>query len=867
MNRPYVNKLLWSASALALMTIASQAQAQTAPSAEPSADDAPPAASDIIVTGTRQTGVRASDSAAPISLVGADTLKRVGMPDLTQALQQNLPSFNAQSFGYDAAALTVSAALRGVSPNDTLVLVNGKRRHSTANLAVDSGSPYSGAATADLSLIPVGAIDHVEVLQDGAAAQYGSDAIAGVINIILKKQDHGGSISVTGGQYYAGDGKTASWTINKGLALGDHGYFNITVSQDYHEHTQRGTVDVRYFTPDGHLLPGLNAIAAAGLAGAKDSPNVNHQFGDPNYNIYKGFVNAGYDLGGGVELYGFGSYAHRTSSAYENYRAANVLVGTTSTGQQVVPYPNGFNPREKIVENDYAVTGGLRGSNGGWNWDLSTTYGRDRHQVYTVDSANVDLFQTLQRQSATPIAPETDFYDGSFAATQWTTNLDITHDFDLGLAKPLSLAFGGEYRRETFGIEQGSPSSLYGFGAASYPGFAPTDQGTHARHSYAGYLDIAFNPFENWKIDVAGRYEHYSDFGNNLVGKLTTRYDFSPAFAVRGTVSNGFRAPTLAEEYYSATSVTPNGANVQIPANSPAAKVAGFSPLKPEKSTSFSFGFVAHPVPRLQLTVDAYQIRIRDRIFNSNFLLGSFCSGTPLSCTVVAQGVVDAIRTHGNNIDSSTLNYTGVEVFSNGATSRTRGVEATLNYASDFGDFGRVDWSAGFSYNKTDITDMKLLPAQVSNAAFGQTQLLGPLALSSLTTATPRVKVVLGALLTHDKWTFNLRDTIYGSTSQIFSRDGTGNSGASGPATVGRIGTTSITDLEVGYSFTRSLKLAVGANNLFDHSPPTMPNVTLAGAPNQPLPADGHNVLNFPLPFAPWGINGGYYYARATLSF
>jgi len=871
MSKSNISRLLLSASLLALTGVASQAQAQ-AEQANPPASatgEAPAANTDIIVTGTRQTGVRASDSAAPISIVGGDTLKRVGQPDLNLALQQNLPSFNAQSFGYDSAALTVSAALRGLNPNDTLVLVNGKRRHATANLAVDTGSPYSGAAAADLSLIPLNAIDHVEVLQDGAAAQYGSDAIAGVINLILRKQDHGGSISITGGQYYAGDGKTGSWSINKGLSLGESGYLNLTVEQTYHDYSQRGGPDARFYTAGGNLLPGLSTLNAAGLGGALDSPNVNHQFGDPRYNLYKGFFNAGYDLGGNVELYSFGSYAHRVASAYENYRAPDIVVGTTSNGTQVVPFPNGFNPREKIVENDYAIAGGLRGDLGPWHWDLSSSYGRDKHDVHTIGSANVSLYQNLQAQSATALAPQTSFDDGSFTSSEWSNNLDITRDIDIGLKKPVSLAFGGEIRRETFAIQQGSPASLYGFGAASYPGFAPTDEGSHSRNNYAGYVDIAINPVEQWKIDLAGRYEHYSDFGNNAVGKLTTRYDFSPAFAIRGTVSNGFRAPTLPEEFYSATAVTPNAAAVQLPSNSSAARVAGFSALKPEKSTNFSAGIVLHPVPRLQLTLDAYQITIRDRILNSSLLLGSFCGtpGVPASCAVISQGVIDAISAHGNNIDATNLNYTFISIFSNGANTRTRGIEATLNYASDFDDVGHVDWSAGFSYNRTNVTKLKALPTAVANAAFGQTQLLGPEALSAFTDATPRVKVTLGALFTSGKWTINLHDTVYGETSMIVSRDGTGNSQPGNPATLARIGTTSITDLEVGYNATRKLKFAIGATNLFDHSPPNMPNVTNQSAPSQQVPADGHNVLNFPMPFAPWGINGGYYYARATLTF
>lgn len=862
-----MKKLIESVSALAIITAVSPLYAADVPQGESDeSNTANDSLTEVIVTGTRQTGVRASDSAAPIAIVDAGSMSRVGQPDLNQSLQQNLPSFNAQPFGYDAAALTVSAALRGLNPNDTLVLIDGKRRHSTANLAVDNGSPYSGAASVDLGLIPVAAIDHVEVLQDGAAAQYGSDAIGGVINIILKNANEGGVASATGGQYYQGDGDTGSWSINNGFALGQHGFLNVTVEQDYHDFSQRGGPDARYYYANGQLLPTVTGINAQGLPGALDSPDVNHQFGDPRSNLIKSFINAGYNFDGGIQLYSIDSYAHRDASAYENYRAPNVVTGVTSTGVTVVPFPNGFNPREAITEDDYSASLGVRGDLGDWHWDLSSTFGRDRDVVGTVDSANVDLYTTQQAAAATAVVPQTNFADGSFTSSELTNNLDISRDFEIGLPKPLSLAFGAEFRRNTFAIEEGSPSSVFGFGAASYPGFAATDEGSHSRTNSAGYVDIAVNPVTEWKIDLAGRFEHYSDFGNDEVGKFTTRYDLTPEFAVRGTVSNGFRAPTLAEEYYSATNVTPTSANVQLPANSPAAVLAGFRALQPETSMNYSLGIVMHPLDKLQMTLDAYQINIRHRIINSNTLLGSECSA-PNDCSIVSQGVVNAIKAHGNNIDQNDLSYTSISIFSNGASTVTRGVESTANYATDFGDMGHVDWSLGLNYNKTEVEALQPLPAQVTNAAALQTQLLGPASISGLVDATPRIKTVLGAYYTVGPVSINLRDTIYGRTYEVFSLDGTGNSYPGNPATVARIGTTSITDLEIGLSITHQFKIAFGANNLFDKSPPGMPNVASHSAPFQPTPADGHHVLDFPLPFAPWGIDGGYYYGRVTYTF
>jgi iron complex outermembrane receptor protein len=811
------------------------------------------ATGEVIVTGTRQVGVKAVDSAAPIQVVGGGALKRVGQPDLIQALAQNLPSFNAQALGADTANLTLSAALRGLNPNDTLVLVDGKRRHGTGNLAVDGGSPYQGAATTDLSFIPVGAIDHVEVLQDGAAAQYGTDAIAGVVNFILKDTDHGGSLSATGGQYYQGDGATGAWSFNKGFALSDRGFVNVTGEERYHDFSQRGGADRRYFNQNGSLASGLAAVNATGIPASPGAPDVNRIVGDSAYNIYNVFYNAGYDLGAGVQAYSFGSYGHRTASSYENYRPPNKVSGVDTSGVTVYPFPEGFSPREALHEDDFSVTGGVKGAVLGWSWDLSTTYGQDKDQIYTINSANAQLFTALQSVSATPVLAQTTFYDGAFTNSEWTGNLDVNRSFAVGLASPLNVAWGGEVRRDTFTIGEGDAASIFSAGAQSYPGFQPTDAATHHRTNYAGYVDLAVDPITDLHVDLAGRYEHYSDFGDATVGKLTARYDFNSAIAIRGTVSTGFRAPTLAEEFYSATNVSPTSATVQLPANSPAALAAGFSPLKPEKSDNYSIGFVVHPIDKLQVALDAYEIDITDRIVGSGFLLAT------LGNTTVSQGVKNAIALHGNQLDSG-LSYTGISIFTNGADTRTRGVELTASYASDFGDLGHVDWSAGFNYNETTVTKQAQLPAIVTNAAFGQTSILGPSALSALTTATPKEKVILGAYWTQAKWSVNLRETIYGQTSEIVSLSGTGVNGLTE-----RIGVTGITDLDVGYKVTSALKLDIGANNLFDTKPPSRPNVPNGSGGVRP--ADGSNVYDAPMGFSPFGINGGYYYGRVTYSF
>jgi iron complex outermembrane receptor protein len=830
--------LLAGASLLPMLILTGAAHA-----ADANAAGASVAVGEVIVTGTRQTGVKAADSAAPIVMVGADALKRVAQPDLITSLEQNLPSFNSEGYGQDTAALVLTADLRGLNPNDTLVLVDGKRRHPTSNLHVDPG-PFQGAASADLGLIPIGAIDHIEVLEDGAAAQYGTDAIAGVINIILKKGT-AGSLSVTAGQYYEGDGKTGAWSLNKGFDLGGRGFINLTAEERYHGFSQRGSCDSRVSNvpPACDLKAGLPSEDTTGVPLTPGYPFENRIYGDTQSTIYNGLYNAGYDLGGGVELYSFGTYSHRIASAYENYRKPDRvtrMVGNTL----VVPFPIGFSPREETREDDFSVTGGLKGEAAGWNWDLSTSYGRDKNDIFTINSANASLF------ADTGFTP-TNFHDGSFTGWQWTNNLDIDRAFDVGMATPLNVAFGGEIRKDSFGITSGDAGSIYKEGSQSYPGFQPTDAATHSRTNYAAYIDFAADPIANLKIDLAGRFEHYTDFGDATSGKLTARYDFTPAIAIRGTVSTGFRAPTLAEEFYSATNVAPTFAVVNLPPNSAAAAAAGFGPLKPEKSDNYSVGFVTHPMDRMQFTVDAYEIDIRDRIINTGTLVGQ--SGN----SIVSQGVLDAIAAHGNVLDPS-VTFVGIAVFTNGANTRTRGVEATLTYASDFGDLGHVDWSASFNYNETTLTKLAPLPAIVASPAFGQTSLVSPTSLSYLTTAEPKEKLILGAYWTLGRVSVNVRETIYGPTSVIFAPNGAGI----GPnATNVRIGTTGITDLSLGYDLFHNLKLEAGANNLFDHRPPVIPFLPGVGL------ADGNNVYDEPAQFSPFGIDGGYYYVRATYAF
>ena len=805
-------------SAFALAAALAAIHASAAQAAEAATSGAVDA---IIVTGTRVTGLRAIDSAAPVEVLDSNALTRTGRPDLLQALNQTLPSFNVQAFGGDASNLKLSARLRGLSPNHTLVLVNGKRRHGASSLTV-SASGFSGAAAADLSFIPAASIDHVEVLQDGAAAQYGTDAIAGVINIIQKRNSSGGSLSSTLGAYYKGDGRTGDVSANLGLGGSSGGYLNLTGEYRHHGYSDRGGPDQRVFSATNRANPALPLLPGY--------PHLNAIYGDAKYDLYLATYDAGYTLGS-VDLYSFGSYGHRLGDSRQNYRFPNIAPAI---------WPQGFTPRIRTDEDDLSFTGGATGKlGGGWSWDLSSTWGQDKNVMSTLNSVNTSLV------ADTGTSP-TDFHDGDFIFSQWTNNLDLRKALEIGAAGPLNVALGAEYRHEMFELRAGDAASRYKTGPQAYPGFSLTDASRHSRDNVAGYVDLAVKPIEPLELDVAGRYEHYNDFGDTTVAKLTGRYDFNPAFALRGTLSTGFRAPTLAESYYSATNVSPTQAGVRLPPNAAAAALLGISPLKPEKSTNLSLGAVLHPASRLTATLDLYQISVRDRIVSTGTIYG-LQNGRGRS-----QAVTDAIRANGNTLDS-TVTSTYIQTFVNGADTRTRGAELVVTYASDFGDLGAIDWSLGANYNTTRVT--KVYPAAAPIAASGQVY-LDPTALSYLQTAAPKYKVSLGGLFKSGLWSVNLRETLYGK-SWVYIDGGSTNNYVRNV-----IGAKLITDLDVSYRITKAVQLSVGAENLFDTRPDKVNPVTFAAQI-----ASGSPAVATTSSWSPFGINGGYYYGRINVAF
>ena len=813
----------------------------------------------VIVTGTRTTGLDEYTSNSPVQVLTAEELESAGRPDLMGSLANVVPSFTAQAFGGDMANQTLQAKMRGLSPNHTLVLVNGKRRHTTASLAI-LGGPYQGGAGVDLNFIPVDSIQHVEVLTEGAAAQYGTDAIAGVINLIMKKNPQGASVSYSHGGFYAGDGDTSTYSGNLGLEATAGSYISLTAEYREHGHTNRGDVDPRVIRPinidpdAGATFPNTNMPFAAGY------PYLNQIFGDAAYEMKLVSLNAGVPIGDNAEFYGTASWGDKHAASFENYRLPSRVSYTDDDTEETTFFaPYGFSPREETEETDYQGTVGVKGDIGTFTWDLSSSYGEDQIDMFTRDSANATLFADTGQ---TPV----NFYDGTYTQTQWTTNLDFSKEFEIGLSEPLHFAFGAEYREENWEAGPGDSASRYFEGGQSFPGISLSDAGEHDRDVMAAYVDFVINPIEKLTLDLAGRYEDYSDFGDATVGKLSGRFEISDSFSLRGTVSTGFRAPTLAEEFYSATNVGPETAFVQMPPNAPATGILGLGEgLQPEKSTNYSLGFVFRPDNNMALTMDFYQVEVRNRIAATSTFYGT------IDGVLYSQVIVDAIIANGNVLDPKVTEEgdTGINLFTNGVTTETKGVDLTFSYGMEMGGTN-VTWTAAATYTDTEVTKVRATPAE-----FGTAQpLFDKVALGDLTDTAPKYLVNLGARFDWSRFSLSVHELVYGASSQ-WENDGGAAIAFYGEAPDGdpdedgltffktEVGVTPITNLELSFQALEKLSFTVGATNVFDKMPGKR-NSTLRAAELGTW--SNSYVTQYPS-FTPFGINGAYYYGKLVYSF
>ncbi|PCE26846.1 hypothetical protein BWP39_08650 [Paraburkholderia acidicola] len=755
----------------------------------------------VVVTGTR-TSTKASQSLTPIDVISGAQLQATGQSNLRDALVKLSPSITREAYAGDTAQLTDALSLHGLTPDHVLVLINGKRRHTTANIALDGGL-NQGSTGVDIDMIPIGLIDHIEVLRDGASAQYGSDAIAGVINIILKTKAHGGALQTTNGQTYAGDGFRNGESANLGLNLGDQGYLDLAAEYDRQNHTVRTGPD-DYF---GTFKPGHGYY--------------NPIEGNPASTRESVGFNAGYHLNDDVELYGFGTYAHRDAQAYQNYRPPSVL-------PQI--YPGGFVPTETVSENDYSITSGIKGQQNlfGWSWDLSTTYGGDHERIGMNNSANTGLFAA---QGYTP----TSFHLATISNTQLTNNLDFSRAFNVPLLPaPVNVSVGVEQRRETYSVGAGDEASYLDGGSQALPGLAPVSASDNSRNVLGTYIDLSTHLTPKWTVDLAGRFEHYSDVGDTTNGKVSTRYDFTPQIAVRGSVSTGFRAPSLAEEYYSNVSESPASVFGLLAANSAAAKLIGAQPLKPEQSTNYNVGLVLTPTRDLHLTIDAYQINIRNRIVE-----GGTASGASAIAAMEAAGLSVP-----GSIPASAVS---ASYFTNGASTRTRGIDLSGTWHTSFGVYGQVDWDLGVNLNTTSVT-------QVATGANGQPE-LNAQQINWLSTSTPKNKIIVGGTWHLDKWGVSLHETRFGSTSSEQTYIVGPNAFSTTQFLHFDNAAKYITDVEVRYDVTKKFEIAVGANNLFNVYPSKLPyQAQLEGS-------------QYSAYASTIGEDGGFYYLRARYVF
>jgi len=752
---------------------------------------------EIIVTGTRESGRQLKDSDTPITSISSETLTQTGATTLFDALKSVVPSLNTLGVAGDVTALLRSFSIDGLSPGDVLVLINGKRRHLSA-LINQSTSPYIGSNPVDISLIPLSEVDHVEVLRAGATSGYGTDAIAGVVNIILKRDASGVDVAATGGATAKGDGATAQFGSNAGFKLGENGFANVSFDYDHHDNTNRSNYDPR-----------------------SDYTVRNKITGDARFNVEAVGLNLETPINEDFTAYSFATFAHRTTSAYQTRRTPTQLGALVEA-----IYPSGFIPVLGLAEYDGAITAGIKGDHLlGWNWDLSTTYGRDSADIGISTSVNPNLLASTGNA-------QTSFNDGSFGASQLDTTFDLRRPFDTGLwSAPLNVAWGIEHRYETYHLGAGEPASYLLGGSTAYPGFTPTSSSSSSRNVVGGYGDLSTYFTPEWQAHLAGRVENYEDVGTGITGQASTRYDFSAALGIRGNVGNGYHAPTLAQDNFATTNVSPTSASAQLPVTSPGAKILGAPALTSEKSFNFGFGLISNPIPGVHASVDAYSIRIDNRIIDTASFFG------PLSLA--------AIEANGNVLPAGVATSAfSAKFFTNGVNTSTRGVDLHADYDAKLGSGGVANLFTDANYNDTRILSVNAAPGALGEAGVS---LVNPAVVSSLTSQSPKIKVAVGGKwLPNERWEVTLRDTLYGATEGYIDPVGNGKHFYNS-----KVNRAFITDLTVKYNVTQHGSIQIGAENLFNKEP------------TETYPSAQRNDGEYKYPvFSPFGIDGGYYFAR-----
>ncbi|WCE02974.1 TonB-dependent receptor [Pseudoxanthomonas sp. JBR18] len=754
----------------------------------------------VIVTGTHVTNRTVAESQSPIDIVTPEALQATGTTELATALSRALPSLNfPRPALVDGTSGIRPAQLRGLSPDQVLVLVNGKRYHTSAAINLN-GSIGRGASAVDLNSIPVSAIERVEVLRDGASAQYGSDAIAGVINIVLKGAGQGGSLGVNYGEYSKGDGEQFQLSGDTGVSFADgRGRVHLAGQVGSQDPTNRSGAYAGS-TPNTGNFPGVGEKAFV--------------IGDPDVHAGAVSANGSFDFTDRITGYATALASNRDIDSYAFYRSPN----HSNQGALIAQfYPDGYVPVINQYSKDRSLVAGLKGAtDGGFTWDVSYNYGYNKVDYATRNTLNYDL------GTDSP----TRFHDGALEYTQNILNADFTQPLEWGLAYPVTLSFGAEYREEKWNQSPGEAASYYGGGAQGFPGFS-AENAVHAdRHNYAVYAGLEADFTDKFSAGLTGRWEDYSDFGSKASGKLSARYAFTDKIALRATVSNGFRAPSLAQQsYQSISSIISDGVFYQsgtFPASSAAAQALGSKPLKAETSTSYSMGLVLQPIDRLSLTVDAYQIEIDDRILLS--------SNVSLSGNTQAQALLSSLGLSGVN---------SFRYFTNAADTRTRGVDVVGTYSIPFAA-SALDLTASYSYGKTEVQHLDASPSALTDLGI-TTSLVARDEVGRLEDSFPKDKTILGGTWHSDRWSLGLTGTRYGSftvrNSTTAARDQSFNAKW-------------LVDVTASYKPTSQWTLTLGADNVLD----TYPDRNIyANSTSGVFPYSN---------YSPFGFNGAYVYGK-----
>ncbi|NVM75737.1 iron complex outermembrane receptor protein [Duganella sp. SG902] len=779
----------------------------------------------VTIVGSRARNRTVFDSAVPIDRFGAREVENaLSSGEVGAALQALAPSINFPRIESSGASDSVRGVqLRGLAPDQVLVLINGKRRHASAVL--DTESSFAGTVPVDVNAIPPGAIDHIEILRDGAGAQYGSDAVAGVINIVLKQQRTGGSASVSYGANHTRfeptderktDGQTKIVNADYGVPLGDAGYLRFGGESRSRNPTQRAGASDAGWT-SWNATPADLALDGKVLFKSGDSSSHN------NYAFY----NALLPLSEGVDAYSFATVNQRKSdgSAYFRYP------GDPSNVPAL--YPNGYRPVTHGDASDVSVVAGVRIASAGWNWDLSARHGGNIFHYDLSNSANA----SLGAQSPTS------FHLATFDYRQNAVNADLTRELNWGV--PVNLALGAEWIRETYISSPGDAASYAAGpitdappGAQAGPGLRPQDAFDGSRNVKSVYADIESDLTKQLLVGAAARYSDYSDFGSASTGKLSARYKFTEQFLLRGSVSNSFRAPALVQTgfRFSTLNFNSDGSGLQtaslLPASDPLARAFGARALKPEKSTNLSLGLAWKPARATSFTLDGYRIRIKDRITRTSDLQSDAASAYLAG---IGRNDIQSVAYLANLLDTTTT-----------------GLDAVLNHDLTLTG-AKLNLSAALNLNQTRIDSVHQSSAALASIDPALT-VLTDASLFRIRNASPRNKLVLGADWQAAAWSVQARATRFGPLKD-FSYDDQAE--LIDGVHAQRFGAVWTLDLEAQYKISRQLTLALGADNLLDRYPQRVRqtnNATYGGA----LP---YNFIN------PIGVNGAYFYGRLRYTF